>query len=78
MVAEWVTGEIWTHRGKRLCGSMYGRVIYQTNLVFEFERGQLKALKEMDNSDHPAVPKKFEGVTPVCVQIPASADPHLR
>jgi hypothetical protein len=55
-------------------------VIYEKNLILEVEQGFLKQVVEVENSDHPAVPKNVEtmGRVPVCLQIPRSADPHFQ
>jgi hypothetical protein len=77
--ANWITGQFWTHKGPRLCGHPYGRVIYEKNLIFDFEKGLLKKMTEVSNADHPAVPKHrpYEHMTP-CLHVPQSRDPHFQ
>jgi hypothetical protein len=58
--AEWITATMLTHRGRRLCGSSYGRTVYEKTLTMKVEKGVVKEVTEVSNEDHPAVLKNVE------------------
>ncbi len=55
--ADWISGNLVTYRGKRLCRNPSGGIgLHERTLILRIERGLLVETAERDNSNHPDVP----------------------
>ena len=54
--ADWITGEVLIHKGKRLCNEgSSGIGIFEKTIVFTFANGHLMSTQEISNAKHPAI-----------------------
>ena len=57
ILADWITADLVTQRGKTLCRPQYGGAgILETSIFIKVERGVVTHIVQVSNQNHPAIP----------------------